>query len=404
MPNKSICIAGKNSIAIAGLSYVIDNYNKTHKIFALGDKNDFGKDSWQPSYIKYAKENYIHVLELDELYEIDNLCFISLEYFKLIDPLKFKSAKLFNIHFSLLPAYQGMYTSAHPILNNEKKTGCTIHEIDAGIDTGSIISQIEFNIDADDTCKDVYAKYLKNGRDLTFNTIDSLIADSYQAQPQSEKGSSYYSKKSIDYSNISLDFNQKAQNVSNQIRAYTFRDYQLPKFDGIDIFGCKISNIFSNRAPGSIISTKKNSYKVSTKDYDVTLFFDNFDNFIESVASNNLKNVIEAINLNPFVINEKNEQGWTGLIIASYNGFDDITDFLLKSNADPNLTNLKGTTPLMYAKDCYQNSGNTHGIKALINAGAKIEAKDIFRKNIYDYLDKDSIYYNEIFNLLEIYK
>jgi hypothetical protein len=56
MSSKSICIAGKNSIAIEGLSYVIDKYSHTHKIFALGDKNDCEKDSWQPSYIKYAKD------------------------------------------------------------------------------------------------------------------------------------------------------------------------------------------------------------------------------------------------------------------------------------------------------------------------------------------------------------
>ena len=134
----------------------------------------------------------------------------------------------------------------------------------------------------------------------------------------------------------------------------------------------------------------------------MTLYFDNFSDFIESVASNNLKNVIQAVDLNPFLINEKNDQGWTALIIASYNGFDDIVNFLLKSNADPNLPNLKGTTPLMYAKDCYQNSGNAYGMKALLNTGAEIEVKDIFRKNIFDYLDKDSIYYNKILNLLEI--
>jgi methionyl-tRNA formyltransferase len=402
MSNKSICIAGKNSIAIAGLSYVIDKYSQTHKIFALGDKNDCEKDSWQPSYIKYAKENYIDVVELDKLYEIDNLCFISLEYFKLIDPLKFKSAKLFNIHFSLLPAYQGMYTSAHPILNNEKITGCTIHEIDAGIDTGPTISQIKFNIDIDNTCKDVYANYLKNGIELTFNTIDNLVSDSYQAQPQSKKGSSYYSKKSIDYSNISINFNQNAKDVSNQIKAFTFRDYQLPKFNKIDIFGYKITDTFSSKIPGSIIASKKNSYTVSTRDYDITIYFDNFDKFIESVKSNNLRSVMQAINLNPFIINEKNDKGWTALIIAAYNGYNNITDFLLKLNANPNLPNSKGTTPLMYAKDCCQNSGNTHGIQALINAGAKIEAKDIFRKSIYDYLNKDSIHYNKIVNLLDL--
>ena len=87
-------------------------------ILALGDKQDTYVDKWQPSYLKFGSKG-VKIVELEDLYAIDDLCFISLEYFKLIDPDKFSTESFFNIHFSLLPAYRGMYTSAHPILNSE---------------------------------------------------------------------------------------------------------------------------------------------------------------------------------------------------------------------------------------------------------------------------------------------
>ena len=40
--NKTICIAGKNSIAIAGLNHVLKTYPNNHKILALCDDNDDG--------------------------------------------------------------------------------------------------------------------------------------------------------------------------------------------------------------------------------------------------------------------------------------------------------------------------------------------------------------------------
>ena len=106
MKKKSICIAGKNSIVIAGLSYVLENYRNDYDIYALGDKNDDYVDKWQPSYLKFAKENNLKIVDLEELYSLSDLSFISLEYFRLIDPKIFNTDQLFNIHFSLLPAYR----------------------------------------------------------------------------------------------------------------------------------------------------------------------------------------------------------------------------------------------------------------------------------------------------------
>lgn len=49
-----------------------------------------------------------------------------------------------NIHYSLLPAYRGLHSTAWAIMNGEKKLGLTIHKMNPYIDDGSIIHQKEF--------------------------------------------------------------------------------------------------------------------------------------------------------------------------------------------------------------------------------------------------------------------
>ena len=401
MKKQCICIAGKNSIAIAGLSYVLDNYSKKATIYALCDKNDLGQDSWQPSYKKFAIDYGVEILELEDLYEIENLYFISLEYFRLVDPEKFKTSNLFNIHFSILPAYKGMYTSAHPILNGEKISGCTIHKIDAGIDTGAIISQIDFNLSVDNNCKELYEKYLFYGQELAFNTIDSLIAGTFKSTEQPLEGSSYYSKKTIDYSNLAIDLTQKSSEVSKQLRAYTFRDYQLPVINNLDIFGHLITDVSSTEVPGSIVEANKDYLVIATDDFNMNLYIDKLLPLVEAVEKNNQEELQSILRSNPFLIDEKDKRGWTPLIISSFNGYNGMTDILLASGANPNKPNPKGTVPLMYAKDYALQTGDLHCLEVLLEWGADKTHKDIFRKTIYDYLDKNSKYYKKVLTLLD---
>jgi len=73
--------------------------------------------------------------------------------------------KIINIHPSILPSYPGLNTHTR-VLEDLKNTGqpathgCTVHFVDAGIDTGPIIAQAECEIDAGDTPKALAAKVL----------------------------------------------------------------------------------------------------------------------------------------------------------------------------------------------------------------------------------------------------
>ena len=105
-----ICIAGKNQCSIDFVRFVSKKVDK-HKILILPNNTDDGKDNWQPSLKSFAKHNKFKITNIKNLYKIKDLVFISIEYEKIIKPQLFKSKKLFNFHFSLLPKYRGCHTN-----------------------------------------------------------------------------------------------------------------------------------------------------------------------------------------------------------------------------------------------------------------------------------------------------
>ena len=149
---KTICIAGKNNIAVDVLKFVKDNYSQ-FDIFAICDACDDGQDTWQKSLRKHAHLMGVSEITLEVAQSMEDLLFISTEYDKIIKPSRFKTKELYNAHFSLLPKYKGMHICLLHILNGEHLGGVTFHKMDAGIDTGDIISQRKFNIDEHDSAR-----------------------------------------------------------------------------------------------------------------------------------------------------------------------------------------------------------------------------------------------------------
>ena len=58
---------------------------------------------------------------------------------------KFKG-KILNIHPSLLPKYKGLNTHKRVLKNKDKYSGCTVHFVNAGLDSGKIILQKKVKI------------------------------------------------------------------------------------------------------------------------------------------------------------------------------------------------------------------------------------------------------------------
>jgi phosphoribosylglycinamide formyltransferase-1 len=66
--------------------------------------------------------------------------------------------RILNIHPSLLPAFPGLQAWRQALEYGVKVTGCTVHFVDAGIDTGPIVVQKSVSVGDDDTPESLHAR------------------------------------------------------------------------------------------------------------------------------------------------------------------------------------------------------------------------------------------------------
>lgn len=268
----NICIAGKNNIAIDVCQYVVEHYPMA-TIYALINRNESGENNWQRSYLKYIQsEPRVQLATLEQMYEIEDLLFLSVEYDRIIRPNLFRTKYLYNIHFSLLPAYKGVYPSVWPILNGEEYAGVTLHKMDCGIDTGDIIAQKRIKLSLHETSFSLYTRLIEEGTKLVVKHIDRLIEKRFRSKQQPIKGSTYYSKKSIDYANLLIDLNVTAAQLDRQIRAFYFPAYQIAIVHGHQIIRTHILKEKSTEKPGTILIENDKYIKIATIDYNIKLF------------------------------------------------------------------------------------------------------------------------------------
>ena len=103
-------------------------------------------------------------------------------YLSILSPefIKKWSRKIINIHPSLLPKFggKGMYgMNVHRAVIESKETesGCTIHFVDTGVDTGEIILQIKVPVLTDDTPEVLQKRVLEKEHVLLIEGIKKLL-------------------------------------------------------------------------------------------------------------------------------------------------------------------------------------------------------------------------------------
>ena len=73
-------------------------------------------------------------------------------YMRILSPLFVREwqGRLLNIHPSLLPKYPGAHAHRDALADGATITGCTVHLVDEGVDTGQILAQSHLEIHPDD--------------------------------------------------------------------------------------------------------------------------------------------------------------------------------------------------------------------------------------------------------------
>jgi len=84
--------------------------------------------------------------------------------------------RIINIHPSLLPKFPGMEAWKQVLEAGEKETGCTVHYVDAGIDSGEIIAQRKVPVLPNDTPESLHARIQIAERELYPEVIGRFSA------------------------------------------------------------------------------------------------------------------------------------------------------------------------------------------------------------------------------------
>jgi len=122
-----------------------------------------------------------------------------------------------NVHTSLLPKYRGAAPIQWALLSDEPETGVTVMKMDAGMDTGEILTQERTSIRAEDTSETLHDRLAAMGADLLMRTIPNLVAGRIQPRPQDAAEVSYAPKIKKDDGRI--DWTHTARAIWSRVRA-----------------------------------------------------------------------------------------------------------------------------------------------------------------------------------------
>ncbi len=135
-----------------------------------------------------------------------------------------------NVHGSLLPAYRGAAPIQRAILDGQAATGVTIMQMDAGLDTGAILSKAATPIGPTDNAQTLHDRLAKLGAELLLKTIPHHVAGEIAAKPQDDTLATHAAKITRDMGRI--DWSQPATQLWNRARAFTPWPGVFTRLDG----------------------------------------------------------------------------------------------------------------------------------------------------------------------------
>jgi phosphoribosylglycinamide formyltransferase-1 len=122
------------------------------------------------------KAGYEHAL-MERIRAVQPHCLALAGYMRMLSPWFVEQADcpIVNIHPSLLPAFAGLDPHGQAIESGVRYSGCTVHFVDEGMDTGPIIMQRVAPVKQDDT-RDTLASRILEQEHILFPKVLNLMA------------------------------------------------------------------------------------------------------------------------------------------------------------------------------------------------------------------------------------
>jgi methionyl-tRNA formyltransferase len=171
-----------------------------------------------------------------------------------------------NIHASLLPRWRGAAPIQRALLAGDAVTGITIMRMEAGLDTGPMLTSRAVRIDARDNAKTLHDRLAALGAGLIAESLQSLSAGAIREVIQPSAGVTYAAK--IDKAEAPIHWERHAEEISRQVRAFNpapvaetrFKGEQLRIWEAEPIESPDLSGAGS--PPGSVLTAAREGIDV----------------------------------------------------------------------------------------------------------------------------------------------
>jgi methionyl-tRNA formyltransferase len=135
-----------------------------------------------------------------------------------------------NLHPAFLPYNRGAYPNVWSIVERTP-AGATLHYVDAGVDTGDIVSQATVPVSQTDTGATLYSRLEQAAFALFRDTWPRLRAGDAPRVPQPPGGTSHRVADVARIDAIDLDHSYRARDLIDILRARTFPPYSGAYFE-----------------------------------------------------------------------------------------------------------------------------------------------------------------------------
>ena len=110
-------------------------------------------------------------------FQVDLICLAG--FMRILSPYFVREfpRRIMNIHPALLPSFPGEDAQRQALEHGVKFTGCTVHLVDEGTDTGPIVCQAVVPVQDDDTAETLAARILQEEHRIYSEAICLLLED-----------------------------------------------------------------------------------------------------------------------------------------------------------------------------------------------------------------------------------
>ncbi len=157
---------------------------------------------------------------IDQMRSLNAECAVVVAYGQLLpqELLDLFPLGAINVHGSVLPLYRGAAPIQRSILAGDSRTGVSIMILDAGMDTGPVLSRSEISIGEEDCFGTVHDRLALLGAELLCETLKAWKAGAVRPQVQNDALATYAPP--IRKEEVRLDWRLPAHRIVNTIRAF----------------------------------------------------------------------------------------------------------------------------------------------------------------------------------------